>query len=269
MGIIGRQTIKSTIYIYMGVVIGFFIRAHFFPNFLSETQIGVLALLVSYGSIFAQIALLGFNHATIKYFPYFRNSDNGHGGFLSMYFLVIGAGILVFLLAYYIIGGLLIDENTQFGEYYYLCIPLTMGLLIFMVMENYNTVLYNASTGILLKEFGLRMMVLVALTPFIYDLINFEQFTQLYVTAYSVIALFLIAFIIWRGEFHLNLRFRSIERSMIKAMAGISFFGFLTGLNNVAILQVNNILIDWYYDEAQTGIYVLCCSDLITIQRLE
>jgi O-antigen/teichoic acid export membrane protein len=240
----------------MGVVIGFFIRAHFFPNFLSEAEIGVLALLVSYGSIFASVALLGFNHATIKYFPYFRNTKEGHGGFLSLYLLVIIAGFLIFLLIYKIIGGLLIDESTLFGQYYYLCIPLTIGLLIFSVMDNYNTVLYNASTGILLREFGLRLLVLLALVPLIYDLINFEQFAQIYVTAYSVIALCLIAFIIWRGECHLNFRFRTIERHMIRAMAGISFFGFLTGLNNVAILQVNNILIDLYYDEAQTGIYV-------------
>jgi len=240
----------------MGVVIGFFIRAHFFPNFLSEAEIGVLALLVSYGSIFASVALLGFNHATIKYFPYFRNTKEGHGGFLPLYLLVIIAGFLIFLLIYKIIGGLLIDESTLFGQFYYLCIPLTIGLLIFSVMDNYNTVLYNASTGILLREFGLRLLVLLALVPLIYDLINFEQFAQIYVTAYSVIALCLIAFIIWRGECHLNFRFRTIERHMIRAMAGISFFGFLTGLNNVAILQVNNILIDLYYDEAQTGIYV-------------
>ena len=256
MSIIGRQTIKSTIYIYLGVVIGFFVRAHFFPNYLSEAEIGVLALLVSYGSLFTQVALLGFNHATIKYFPFFRNTENGHGGFLSIYLVVISGGFLIFLLTYKIIGGLVIDESNLFGQYYYLCIPLTFGLLIFTVMDNYNTVLYNASTGVLLREFGLRVLMLLALIPLIYNLINFEQFAQIYVAAFSVIALFLIAFIIWRGECHLNFRFRVLERQMIRAMASISFFGFLTGLNNVAILQVNNILIDLYYDEAQTGIYV-------------
>ncbi len=240
----------------MGVVIGFFIRAHFFPNFLSEAEIGVLALLVSYSSIFAQVALLGFNHATIKYFPYFRNTGEGHGGFLPIYLLVICTGFLIFLVFYKIIGGFLIDKSDLFGQYYYLCIPLTAGLLIFMVMDNYNTVLYNASTGVLLREFGLRVLMLLSLLPLIYNLINFGQFAQIYVVTFSIIALFLIIFVVWRGECHLNFRIRTVERQMIRAMASISFFGFLTGLNNVAILQVNNILIDLYYDEAQTGIYV-------------
>lgn len=256
MGIIGRQTIKSTIYIYLGVVVGFFVRAHFFPNYLSEAEIGVLALLVSYGSIFERVALLGFNHATIKYFPYFRNSGDGHGGFLPLYLLVICTGFLIFLLIYKIVGALVINESDLFGQYYYLCIPLTAGLLIFTVMDNYNTVLYNASTGVLLREFGLRVLLLLSLVPLIYNLINFEQFAQIYVVTFSIIALFLIAFVVWRGECHLNFRFHTIERHMIRAMASISFFGFLTGLNNVAILQVNNILINLFYDETQTGIYV-------------
>lgn len=258
MGIIGRQTIKSTIYIYVGAVIGFFVRAHFFPDYLSEAEIGVIALVVSYGSIFAQVAMLGFNHAAIRYFPYFRNHDEGHGGFLPLYLIVVTIGFLIFLGIYKITGNLLVGANGTelFDQYYYLCIPLTAGLLIFMVMDNYNTVLYNASTGVLLREFGHRLLTLLLLVPLIYQLINFNLFVKLYIGTYFVIALLMIAFVGWRGECHLNFRFKAVERNMVRAMAGISVFGFLTGLANVAILQVNNILVNEFYDETQTGIYV-------------
>ena len=240
----------------MGVLVGFFVRAHFFPEYLTEGQIGVLALLVSYASIFAQLALLGFNHAVIKYFPHFRNRNDGHGGFLSLYIIVVSLGFVISIFIYSAVGDLAVDANSLFGQYYYLCVPLTAGLLIFSVMDSYNTVLYNASTGILLREFGLRMLLLISLIPLIYDLINFDQFAHLYTATFFIIALLLIAFVVWRGECHLNFRFDRFERQMIKAMASISFFGLITGFNNVAILQVNNLLIDQYYDEAQTGIYV-------------
>ncbi len=258
MGIIGRQTIKSTIYIYIGVVIGFFVRAHFFPQYLSEAEIGVIALLISYGSIFAQVALLGFSHATIRYFPYFRNRDQSHGGYLSLYLLIISIGFLIFLVIYKITGNILVDseEIDLFSQYYYLCIPLTAGILLFTVMDNYNTVLYNASTGVLLRELGLRLLGLFALIPLILGLIDFKFFSQLFVGTYIVAAFLMVGFIIWRGEFHLNLDFKTIEKSMVRAMAGISIFGFLTGLTNVAVLQVNNILINEFYDEAKTGIFV-------------
>lgn len=258
MGIIGRQTIKSTIYIYVGVIIGFLVRVHLFPKYLSEAEIGVVALLVSYGSIFAQVALLGFNHAAIRYFPYFRSTAKGHRGFLPLYLLVVVLGFLVFLIVYKITGLLLIEkgETGLFAEYYHLCIPLTAGLLLFMVMDSYNTILYNASTGVLLREFGLRLLMLLSLIPLIYGFINFDQFAGIYAGTFIIIALLMVLFVIWRGECHLNFRFRSIEKNMIRAMAGISVFGFMSGLTNVAILQVNNILISEFYDEAQTGIYI-------------
>lgn len=234
------------------------IRAHLFPNYLSEAEIGVLALLVSYGSIFAQIAILGFNHAAIRYFPYFRNRTTGHGGFLPLYILVVVAGFIVFLLVYKLVGTIMLEPRGGglFTNYYYLCIPLTTGLLLFTVMDNYNTILYNASTGVLLREFGLRLMMLLALIPLVYGLINFEMFSKLYVGTFLIMAVLLTAFVIWRGECYFNLNFRNIERNMLRAMAGISIYGFLTGLASVAILQVNNIMIDLFLNEAKTGIYV-------------
>ncbi|GJM28683.1 MAG: hypothetical protein DHS20C17_13180 [Cyclobacteriaceae bacterium] len=258
MGIIGRQTIKSTIYIYLGVVIGFFIRAHFFPNFLTTAQIGILALLVSYGSIFARVALLGFNHATIRYFPYFRNKEEGHAGFLSIYLMVITVGFLVFLVIYQITGTFWVENGKSelFSQYYFLCIPLTIGLLIYTVMDNYNTVLYNASTGVLIREFGLRILTLLSLVPLIYGLIGFNTFIKLYVGTFFIIALLMTGFIIWRGEFHLNFRFKKIDKSMLSGMTGISIFGLFTGLTTEVVLQINNILVNQYYDESQTGIYV-------------
>lgn len=258
MGIIGRQSIKSTIYIYMGVVIGFVLRAHLFPNFLTEAEIGILALLVSYSSIYSQLALLGFNHGTIKYFPYFQDKEKGHHGFLSLYLTVAAVGFLMFLVIQYFVGDLVFGSGSEdpFKQYYYLCIPLTGALLLFLVLDNYNTVLYNATTGILLREFVLRTITAVFLLPLIFKWMGFETYVYLYVGAFCLITLMLLLFLIWRGEFHLRPTHMLWDRTMLKSMAGISFFGMITGLNTVLILQVNNILIDQFYDEAMTGIYV-------------
>lgn len=256
MGIIGRQTIKSTIYIYLGVVIGFFVRAHFFPEYLTPSEIGIIALLVSYGSIFAQVAMLGFDHATIRYFPYFRKQSKSHGGFLNLYLLVALAGFIISFVVYKLVGMWSIDPGSDLAHYYYLSIPLTAGLLLFNVLDKYNTMLYNASTGVLLGQFVQRVLILLVLLPLILGMIGFDLFASLYVATSFLTALLMMAFLIWRDEFRLDFSFRFIEPHLIRAMVGISSFGFVTGLTNVLNLQVNNILIDWYYDEAQTGIYI-------------
>ncbi len=258
MGIIGRQAIKSTIYVYFGVLIGFVLRAQLFPNFLTESQIGILALLVSYSSIYAQVALLGFNHGAIKYFPFFRDSKSGHQGFLLLYLLIALGGFLIFLVLQKVVFNLAYSgqENTVFAQYYYLCIPMTLGLLVFMLFDNYNTILYNASTGVLLREFGSRLLMIIFFVPLVMEWMSFDQYALLYVGSFIIIAMLMTGFVGWRGELQLKPTPSLWEGKLLKAMALISGFGFITGLNNVLILQVNNILIDQYYDEALTGIYV-------------
>jgi len=258
MGIIGRQAIKSTIYVYFGVLIGFVLRAQLFPNFLTESQIGILALLVSYSSIYAQVALLGFNHGAIKYFPFFRDSKSGHQGFLLLYLLIALGGFLIFLVLQKVVFNLAYSsqDTAVFAQYYYLCIPMTLGLLAFMLFDNYNTILYNASTGVLLREFGLRVLMIIFFVPLMQQWMSFDQYAWLYVGSFIIIALLMMGFVGWRGELQLKPTPKLWEGKLLKAMALISGFGFITGLNNVLILQVNNILIDQYYDEALTGIYV-------------
>ncbi|MDH3709150.1 MAG: polysaccharide biosynthesis C-terminal domain-containing protein [Cyclobacteriaceae bacterium] len=257
MGLIGRQSIKSTIYIYLGVGAGFILRAKLFPQHLSESEIGILALLISYGSIFAQIAILGFNHATIKYFPFFRNPKQGHHGFLLLYLIVAAVGFLLFMGLQWLVAEITFTTEVDlFQQYYFLCIPLTASLLLFLVMDNYNTALYNASTGVFLREFVLRIVMLGFFMLFIWQIVDFGSYAYLYIGSFTLIALLMMAFIIWRGEFLVKPTPRLWNKTLLKAMAGISFFGLLTGLNNVVILQVNNILIDAYYNEAMTGIYI-------------
>jgi O-antigen/teichoic acid export membrane protein len=123
-------------------------------------------------------------------------------------------------------------------------------------MDSYNTVLYNASTGVFVRELVQRGLILISLVPLIYGIIGFNTFILFYISTFCIIGFLMIGFIAWRGELKLNLSFRSMGKTMVRAMAWISAFGFFTGLTNEVVLQVNNILVNEFYDEAQTGIYV-------------
>ena len=88
MGIIQKQAIRGTIYSYIGVGVGFLITGILFPKFLDLEVIGLLSLLVAYSVIFSQLGSLGFGGVINRLFPYFRDKESGHQGFL-----VIALGI--------------------------------------------------------------------------------------------------------------------------------------------------------------------------------
>jgi hypothetical protein len=101
-------------------------------------------------------------NVTIRQFPYFRDEKNNHNGFL---FFLIAVGTLGFLIcsgAYYILKPMLIAENIEksplFAEYIYLLIPLIFISIFHLLIDSYNRILFNASFGLFVKEFLLRIL---------------------------------------------------------------------------------------------------------------
>ncbi|MDF9798023.1 O-antigen/teichoic acid export membrane protein [Catalinimonas alkaloidigena] len=259
MGILQRQTIKSTIYIYAGVLIGFVTSALLYPKFLTESQIGVIGLLVSWSSIFAQLATLGFSGATIKFFPYFRNKEKQHQGFLFLMLLVMMAGFGLFLLIFYLIKPWMIEdagEESLLVEYINLLIPFTLFSLVFTLLDIYNRALYNASTGSLLNETVARLFVLFLVGLFIWDVYQFEGYVTWYVLSRGVLVLLLLAFLFWKGELSLRPDFSLLTKERSKGMLSLSLFSLITGFGNLAIIRIDSIMINSFYSDAEVGIYL-------------
>ncbi|MGM0409102.1 MAG: hypothetical protein ACQERU_14065, partial [Bacteroidota bacterium] len=56
MGIIIRQSIKGSIWSYIGVGIGFITTAYLFPEYLTTDVIGLFGLLIAWSNLFAQFS---------------------------------------------------------------------------------------------------------------------------------------------------------------------------------------------------------------------
>ena len=128
MGIIQRQSIKGSIYSYIGAFLGFINLAILAPKIFTTDQIGLTQVLVSLATIFAQLGTLGFNSVTSRLFPYFRSPKEGHNGFLFLQTIVGFAGFIIVLIVYFFLRDFLIDRNIEksalFTDYIDLLIPL-------------------------------------------------------------------------------------------------------------------------------------------------
>ena len=100
MGIIIKQTIKGSIWSYAGVAIGFVTTAYLYPNYLTPDVVGLFGILMAYSVLFAQFSSLGFHGVTARLFPYFRDKEKGHNGYLFIALVVIMVGFLLFFIAF-------------------------------------------------------------------------------------------------------------------------------------------------------------------------
>lgn len=260
MGIIKRQTIKGSIYSYLGVFIGFLSINYILPHSLTAAQIGLIGILTSFPAMFAQFAIMGFN-GTARYFPYFRNEEKKHHGYLFLACMVSVLGTLLFLLVAYFFKDYFIGEKSPktelFEVYYWYIVPLTIFTLFFNVFDLYARMLYNMTTGLILREFTKRVFILIPILMIYFKLINFETFMLLWLIANLIPTAFIIARLIKDDQFTLKPDFDFLKKDMAYKLISICFFTILTGLSPIIILNVDNYLILKQLGLSQLGVYLL------------
>src|SRR5690554_1342496 len=184
MGIIVRQSIQGTVWSYVGVVLGFITTGYLFPNYLTTDTIGLFGLMMAWSALLAQLSSLGFPGITARLFPWFRDKDNSHNGFLFIAFAVMATGFLFFLVSYYIFSPWLIENNLEksalFSKYIYLLIPLTFFTLLYLILDSYNRLLYDTVFGTFLTEFLQRLIILSIVLLFVAGIIDLHHLILLY-----------------------------------------------------------------------------------------
>lgn len=259
MGIIIKQTIKGTIYTYLGVLIGFITIGFLFPLFFKSDEIGLINILVTYSAIFAQFASLGIHSVTTRLFTYFRNQENGHNGFLFLAIIVSLFGFIISIVVFYILKPLLLETGTKdsmlFSEFFYYNIPLIFFTLFFNTFDNYYKVLYNSIIGTFLKEFIQRIFILASILLFFFGIIDFRLFVLSYVVSLSLPTIFITISLIKEKHFFINSSFKFLNKDLVKSMAGVGIFGIISGFSSLAILRLDTIMIASMVGLGATGIY--------------
>ncbi len=247
-------------FIYTGVALAFITTGILAPNYLTPGQIGTINLIASWSGIFAGFGILGFTTATVRFFPYFRNEERGHNGFLLLSLLIGSLGFLFFLAIYYPLKPWIIEMNRQksplFAQFFYLVIPLTFFQIYFSLLDVYNNMLYRSSTGIIIREFIQRLLILTGMLFFIFKLFDFDGFIYYYTAAICLPTVLLIIYLVDKKAFNIRLNTKMLTGKLMRSMASVSFFGFLNTFSNLAIIRIDAIMVNHFIDSAATGIYV-------------
>lgn len=259
MGTISRQTIKGTIYTYLGAVLGFINIAILMQYFLVPDEIGLLSLLIALSVIFAQFSSLGFNQVTTRLFSYFRNYDAKHNGFLFLAVSTALLGFILMMVIFIFLKPYLISRNADksplFVEYILLLIPLIFFNLFFNIFDNYNKVLYNSTLGIFIKEVLLRILIFIGLILYAFNILIFKWFVMFYVISQCLPAILLLGYLIRQGQFSLRPDFSFLNKKMKKQIFGVAVFGLLSSVGTVAATNIDKYMVNNYMDLSYTGIY--------------
>lgn len=251
MGLVQKDAFRTTVISYFGILLGYLNKGVLFLLILSTAQIGLVNLIVSIGTLFAQLANFGTLYATWKFFPFVRNDEKKHHGFLPFMLLIVGAGIILYSVVYIAfreqIQLVYLEKSPLFLDYYYWTLPIGIAYVIFMVLEIYLRSLYKNIIAVFAYEVALRVATTAVLVLKWVNLISFEWFVALHSLVYMIPTLILVVYLMRLGEF--NVRFSNIRiakrlRRIIFYFSTFSYFNTLgaTLVNSLDVLMVAQLI---------------------------
>lgn len=274
MGNIRRQSILSSIVIYVGFIIGS-INIYFYTkngSFTTE-QFGLTRLFNDIGITFFSFASLGVVSYIYKFQPFYKqNLTRKENDQAAWSILIVSLGFILVLIGSILFKPLFIRKFSEKSHllitYYYWILPFTFGLLFFSVFEAFAWFSQKSIFTNFLKETGLRVIQTFIILAFIFRLISFDSFIKVFSLSYPVIALILVAYLIYTQKIEFNFKVSRVTKKFSKKIIWLMALIYGSLIVNTISQYIDSIIIASVSVKglSDVGVYTLATFIATTIQ---
>jgi O-antigen/teichoic acid export membrane protein len=248
MGTIRKQSILSSLFIYVGFAIGAVNVLILFPKYLTPEQFGLTRLLLDVSLLLSTVSTMASVPMVLKFYPFYNSylpKEKNDLPFLSVMLCIIGCFLVLTFITLNkdFIVRKFGQRSPLFVTHFYLLYPLTVSLTFFSLFESYAWSLKKPVLSNLLREVVYRLVVLLLLVFFIYQLFSIETFFSLYSLVYFPSTLILLVVLIKSGQFPFHISISVVTKRLYKKMLAFGLFIFSGTVLNVLARTVDVIII--------------------------
>jgi len=259
MGIVIRQSIKSSIFSYLGVLIGYLNILWLFPKILDPDQIGLVRTIQHVAMILVPFAQIGISQSIIKFFPQFSKIDNGKRELFSFFIFSTLFSVFIVLLIFNLFRNEILfvfkDKAAQFIDFFNLSLIILFILSVHGVLEAFCRSLLKTVVPNFLRNVFLRLMTLAIIVLYFLGIFTFETLLLLIVIINGFNLVALIGYLIFLREFKFVFYFRLFDKVTLKKIINYCLFSLLGASGSIMILNIDSIMVTSLLGLSANGIY--------------
>ena len=248
MGIIQQQSIRSTIGISIGFVIGAFNLLILAPKVLTPEQLGLTRLITDLGITLATLCTFGSLPIIYKFFPFYKShlpAKKNELPFITI--TVCFAGFIVMCTLGYLFRGLIIQKFSSksplFVQYSFFVYPFCLFYLLFMWLESFSWSFKKAVLSNTLREMAPRLLFTLLLILVAFHLISLWLFLVLFALSYLLPAVVLFINLRKTGEFNFITTISILTKRLKSKMINFGLFLFGAQFLNLLSKTADTVII--------------------------
>ena len=271
MSSIRRQSIVSSVVIYIGFLIGL-LNTYLFTKkgIFIDPQFGLYNAFIAIATMMMAFSNLAMPSYIYKFYPYYKDHLPDKKNDQVTIALVTGTiGFILVIIAGILFKGLIIKKygtnSPEIVTYYSWIFPLGFGLMIYTILEAYAWQLHKSVLTNFLREVLWRLFTTVLIVLFVTGVIrNFDLFIKLFAFSYPFIALTLFLYLLFTKKIHFTFKISKITRRFSKSILKLCSFVY-AGLLIFTISQVfDSLVIGSVLDDALTKLAVYSVAQSIS-----
>ncbi len=259
MGIVIKQSIRSSFLAYIGVALGAVNILFIFPRFLSADQIGLVRVIPSAAFLMATFAQLGLAQGILKFLPSFSPGTRKRKEYLGFTLLTALLGYITLLGITYLFKDQLEQYYNQksplFMEYFQVSLIVTLFLLYIQLAEAYSRSLLKSIPPVAIRDVLLRVMTTASVLLYASEIIDFDLFVQLFIVLYGIALLSHVIYFISIKALAVSLRFKEFNKKDVVKILKYGAFTVIGAGGSQIVLQIDSLMLAGLEGLKEAGIY--------------
>jgi O-antigen/teichoic acid export membrane protein len=261
MGIVIKQSIKTSLITYSGFLLGYILTLYLFPLILTPAQVGTARLLINLAMVFSTFATLGAGQICSRFYFQFKDQTINRDGFLSFIVILGSIGSILFILIYIILFETLktsyLQHSKIFVQYLVFIIPLTIVFVYSSILESFSIINQRPVIPSLIREIVVRIIIIVSVCGIAFHIIDFNGFMILYIAAYSIAPFLLIYYLIKEKIFTRTISFAVFRHADFPKILLFGLFIVTANIGGAVAANIDSIMISSQKGLAATGVYTI------------
>ncbi len=249
MGIIIKQSIKSTTYSYLGVFVGIFNVFYLCSKFLSIEQLGLYISLTTIPIFLSGIAQLGISNTMARFYHKF-DSYKHNAGILSICLVICTIGLAFLIGIFYVFSDFLLNiykkNSSLINENIYSIFLITIIITYGYVLEAYCRANLKTVFPAFVRELFSKICNTFSILAFGLGYIQFDLFikTLVFSNLISLALLFIYIGFIRKLNFKINIK--AYNKTLIKDLLLYNMGTFLSGFSGMLVVNIEKMFLPAY-----------------------